>query len=52
MFNDCLPKFNLIFLSHHQLIVSDDFFDNTLALNKMVVQKNLGMLGQPVDRNK
>lgn len=37
---------------YSMLIVSDDFFDNTLALNKMVVQKNLGMLGQPVDRNK
>ncbi|KAM7438823.1 hypothetical protein ABFA07_011663 [Porites harrisoni] len=34
------------------LNVSDDFFDNTLALNKMVVQKNLGMLGQQVDRDK
>ncbi|XP_073245343.1 EEF1AKMT4-ECE2 readthrough transcript protein-like [Porites lutea] len=34
------------------LNVSDDFFDNTLALNKMVVQKNLGMLDQQVDRDR
>ena len=41
-----------MFLYNHQLNVSDDFFDNTLALNKMVVQKKLGMLGQQVDRDK
>ena len=40
------------FFHNHQLNVSDDFFDNTLALHKMMVQENLGMLDQQVDRDK
>ena len=39
------------FPQYHQLTVSDDYFENKIAMNKMLVQKNFGMLRHPVNKD-
>ena len=39
------------FFQYHQLTVSDDYFENQIAMNKMLVQKNFGMLRHPVNKD-
>ena len=34
-----------------QLVAGNDYFENKLAMDKMVIQKNFGMLGQPVNKD-
>ena len=38
-------------LQNHQLTVDDNYFENTVAMNKMLVQKNFGMLRHPVNND-
>ena len=38
-------------LQNHQLTVDDNYFENTVAMNKMLVQKNFGMLRHPVNHD-
>ena len=32
-------------------MVDDNYFENTVAMNKMLVQKNFGMLRHPVNND-
>lgn len=41
----------LPFFQYHQLTVSDDYFENQIAMNKMLVQKNFGMLRHPFNKD-
>ncbi|CAH3162047.1 unnamed protein product [Porites lobata] len=36
---------------YSKLTVSDDYFENKIAMNKMLVQKNFGMLRHPVSKD-
>ena len=42
---------NTICVLNHQLTVGCDFFENTLAMSKMLVQRNLGVLRQRVNKD-
>jgi len=46
-FKSCLFCFQ-----NYQLTVGDDFFENTLAMNKMLIQKQFGTLRQQVNKDK
>jgi len=34
-----------------QLVARNDYFENEVAMNKMIRQKNFGMLDQPVNKD-
>ena len=47
----CYYSVKYVVSQTHQLAVSEEYFQNTVAMNKMLIQRHLGVLRQPVNKD-